>query len=326
MNFLVLLTTLPEADKRAYYEGIRDGFPTETVELASAIPEADKHLGRTEVLITFGPHLGAHADSVVRKATPLKWIQALGTGVDNIVDLPSLKPEVLVTNVHGLHGVPMTEAALLSMLALARDFPRLFRFQQQRRWERFPPRLLAGKTVGIFGIGAIAASLGPACKALGMRVIGISSAKREVAGFDRVYAREELREAVRELDFFVLLTPYTAETRNIVDAGIFAAMKPTCHLVNLARGGIVDEAALIAALREKRIAGAALDVFSEEPLPPDSPFWAMENVIISPHLGGFNSDYVSQTLPMVKENIRRFLAGDFANMLCIVRKGAFDGR
>jgi D-2-hydroxyacid dehydrogenase (NADP+) len=326
VNFLVLLTTLPEADKRAYYDGIRDAFPTESVDLASTIPEADQYLGRSEILITFGPHMGAHADGVVRKAANLKWIQALGTGVDNIVDLPSLKPEVLVTNVHGLHGVPMTEAALLSMLALARDFPRLFRYQQERRWERFPPRLLAGKTVGIFGIGAIAASLAPACKALGMRVIGISSVKREVAGFDRVYARDALREAVRELDFFILLTPYTAQTRNIVDAQIFAAMKPGCHLVNLARGGIVDEAALIAALRQKRIAGAALDVFSEEPLSPESPFWAMENVIISPHLGGFNSDYVSQTLPIVTENIRRFLAGDFDNMLCVVRKGACHGR
>jgi D-2-hydroxyacid dehydrogenase (NADP+) len=236
--------------------------------------------------------------------------------------VPSLRPETMVTNMHGMHGVPMTEAALLAMLSLSRNAPLLFRNQVLRRWERFPPNLLYGRTAGIFGVGAIATMLAPQLKSLGMRVIGISSGKRPVAGFDRIYGREELVVAVREVDFLILLTPYSAETHNLVDAKVLAAMKPTSFLINLARGGVVDEGALLDALRAGRIAGAALDVFAAEPLPEDHPFWAMENVIVSPHLGGFNDSYVAQTLPVLLENIRRFVAGEFDAMLNIVRRGA----
>jgi phosphoglycerate dehydrogenase-like enzyme len=185
--------------------------------------------------------------------------------------------------------------------------------------------LLYGKTVGILGIGAIAEVLGPVCKALGMVVVGISSAARQVPGFDRMNHRDELARIIGDFDHFVILTPLTAETQNIVDVKMLAAMKPTAFLINLARGGIVDEAALIAALRNKQIAGAAIDVFLQEPLPPDHPFWAMDNVILSPHIGAFNADYIEQVLPFVKENMTRFLARDFDHMVNVVRKGAPHG-
>jgi D-2-hydroxyacid dehydrogenase (NADP+) len=219
----------------------------------------------------------------------------------------------------------MTEAALLAMLALAREVPRMLRNQNKHHWERYGSRLLYGKTVGILGIGAIAEALGPVCKAFGMQVVGISSAKRQVPGFDRMHHRDELARVIGEFDHFVILTPLTAETRNIVDARMLAAMKKSAFLINLARGGIVDEDALIAALRDRQIAGAALDVFEREPLPPDHPFWAMDNVILSPHIGAFNADYIEQVLPFVKENMARFLAGDVDRMLNVVRKGVGHG-
>src|SRR5262249_4899231 len=167
------------------------------------------------------------SEEVLRPAANLKWIQTLGTGVDNLIDLPSLRKDVVVTNVHGIHGAPVSEAALASMFALGRDLPRFVRNQDQRHWGRWPARLVDRKAVGIFGLGAIAEALAPKCKALGMRVVGISGAPRAVAGFDHVYARADLKKAVAELDYFVLLTPLTPATRGIVDADILSAMKPT---------------------------------------------------------------------------------------------------
>jgi phosphoglycerate dehydrogenase-like enzyme len=322
---LIYLTMLPAAECKRCFEFVRAEFPTLDVALAEKLAEVDPYIGDAEILITFGAHLGLDADGILGRGKQLKWVMALGTGVDHITDVPTLQPEAMVTNMHGMHGVPMTEAALQLMLSLAREMPRMLRNQQQSHWERYGSRLLYGKTVGIFGIGAIAAVLGPVCKAFGMKVIGISSAKRDLAGFDRMVHRDELAQVIGELDHFVILTPLTDETRNIVDAKLLAAMKSTAFLINLARGGIVDEAALIEALKARRIGGAAIDVFVKEPLPADHPFWKMDNVILSPHIGAFNADYISQVLPFVKANLTHYLAGARDRMLNVVRKGAADG-
>ncbi len=137
-------------------------------------------------------------------------------------------------------------------------------------------------------------------------------------GFDRVHPSAELAGLAGEFDFFVLLTPLTERTRNCIDAEVFAAMKPTSFFINLARGGVVDEAALLEALRGGRIAGAALDVFNEEPLPADHPFWAMDNVIITTHQGGFCDVYIDHAWPTVETNMRCFLAGDIGGMINVV--------
>jgi phosphoglycerate dehydrogenase-like enzyme len=194
------------------------------------------------------------------------------------------------------------------------------RNQDRHVWERWPARLLDGKKLGILGVGVIAEALAPKCKALGMTVIGISSLPRTVPGFDRVYGRDELVSAVRDLDYLVALTPYSPTTRHIVNAAVFLAMKSTSYFINLARGGVVDEDALINALEKGLLAGAALDVFNREPLPGDHPFWAMKNVIVTPHLGGFYDGYADRALPVVEENLRRFLAGDTMKMINVVRR------
>ena len=311
MAQVLVLLAMPEDVRMRYRDGIKARFPELTVNVVDHHSKVDPYIESADILMTFGPMM---SEQVLEKAANLKWIQALGTGVDGIVDRLALGPDVLVTNLRGVHGAPVSEAAFLSMLALSRQLPRSVRNQAAHRWERFPARLLKDKTVGIFGIGVIAEELAPKCKAFGMTVVGITSAPRAVPGFDIVHPRDRLVEAVRDLDYLVLLTPYTAETRNSVDAEVLAAMKPGAYLVNLARGGVVDEAALIEALKAKRIAGAALDVFTQEPLPPDHPFWTMDEVIVTTHQGGFCDVYVDFAMPVIEENLRKYLAGDVSGM------------
>jgi phosphoglycerate dehydrogenase-like enzyme len=317
MTELLIILTFPERVAAQYLEPLRATFPELTVNLVDHHSKIGPYIGTADVLLTFGPMIN---DDVVRPAKNLKWFQALGSGVDNIVDLPSLAPDVVVTNLHGIQGTPVSEAALMAMLALSRGFPRVIRNQVQHRWDRFPARLLDGKTAGILGVGVIAEALAPKLKVMGMTVVGITGTPRPAAGFDRMHHRDEMVEVVCGLDHFILLAPYTPATRGIVGAEVLAAMKPDSYLINLARGGVVDEAALLATLQQGKIAGAALDVFGEEPLPGDHPFWALENVILTPHLGGFCDVYVDHALPVVTENMRRFLAGDAANMINIVKR------
>ena len=153
-----------------------------------------------------------------------------------------------------------------------------------------------------------------------MTVVGFSSTKREVPGFDRMYLRGDLLAVAGELDFFVLLVPYAAATHRLIGAREFAAMKPSSYFVNLARGGIVDEDALMEALESGRIAGAALDVFQTEPLPPDHPLWGTRNVIISAHTGGFCDVYAERALPTIEHNMACFLRGDIDHMVNVVRR------
>jgi phosphoglycerate dehydrogenase-like enzyme len=306
---------LPEPVRSQYRDRLRRRFPEITIELVDHHSKTGPYIAAADALITFAPMLSSQ---VLESAKRLKWIQALGTGVDNLIDQAALRKDVIVTNVRGIHGAPVSEAALAAMLALARGLPRAIRAQDERQWRRFPAQLLHDKTVGIFGMGQIAEALGPKCKAFGMRVVGVTSAPRNIAGFDRMHRREELAQVVGDFDFLVLLTPLTAATRNSIDTQIFAAMKPTSYLINLARGGVVDEPALIEALNDKRLAGAALDVFSQEPLPVDHPFWSMPNVIITTHQGGFCDVYIDYALPTVETNMACFLNGDFNGMINVV--------
>ena len=315
MPNLLILLTLPEPVRNQYRNHLKARFPELSIAIVDHHSKVGPHIATADALLTFAPML---SPKVLESAASLKWVQALGTGTDNLTDQPTLRKDIVVTNIHGIHGPPVSEAALGTMLALARDLPRAIRAQDERQWRRFPAQLLHNKTVGIFGIGVIAEALAPKCKAFGMRVVGVTSAPRPVAGFDAVHATDRLAAVAGELDFLVLLTPLTEKTRNSVGATIFAAMKPTGFLINLARGGVVDEQALIEALKAKQIAGAALDVFTQEPLPPDHPFWAMHNVIITTHQGGFCDVYVDYALPTVEANMQKFLAGDIGSMINVV--------
>ena len=297
-------------------------FPQLTINVVGHHNDVGPYIADTEILLCFSPPM---ADHVVRDAPKLKWIQALGTGVDNIVDLPSLGPEVIVTNIRGIHGAPVSEATIAYMLSLARDLPRSAHAQDRNAWERWPSQLLAGKTVGILGVGLIAEYLAPICKTLGMTVIGISGSPRETKGFDRMVHRNDLMKVAPELDYLVALAPLAPETRGIIGEKLLAAMKKTAYLVNVARGGVVDEPALIKALDGGQIAGAALDVFSQEPLRADNPIWRAKNVTIFSHLGGYSQGYEDRAMPTIAGNMEKYLAGNLKSMTNIVRKPASWG-
>ncbi|MEP7031605.1 MAG: D-2-hydroxyacid dehydrogenase [Pseudolabrys sp.] len=323
MPNLLILTEVQEAMKARYKAMLLERFPQLTVNVVGHHNDVGPYIADTEILLCFSPPM---ADHVVAEAPKLKWIQALGTGVDNIVDLPSLGKEVIVTNVRGIHGAPVSEATIAYMLSLARDMPRSVHAQERSTWERWPSQLLSGKTVGILGVGLIAEYLAPICKQFGMTVVGISGKPRATPGFDRMVSRANLIKTVPEFDFLVALAPLTPETRGIVGAKLLAAMKPTAYLINVARGGVVDEQALIAALAMGQIAGAALDVFSQEPLPSDSPLWKTKGITLFPHLGGYSEGYEDRAMPTIAGNMQKFLNNDLKSMINIVRKPASWGK
>jgi phosphoglycerate dehydrogenase-like enzyme len=321
MPRLLILLTLPPDVTEQYRARLAAQFPEIGIDVARTPDKAAPALAQADMLLTFGQMM-KNLKLDLASAAKLRWVQALGTGLDGITDQPALKKEVTVTSLHGVHGAPVSEAALASMLALSRDLPGFVRAQDEHQWKRWPAKLLQGKTVGILGIGVIAEALAPKCKAMGMTVVGITSSPRKVAGFDRVHPMGELLKVLPELDHLVLLTPYSAATHHMIDAKVFAAMKPTAYLVNVARGGVVDEDAMIEALRAKKFAGAALDVFSQEPLPPDHPLWTFKNVIITTHQGGFCDTYPDLALPIIEHNMRCFLKGDLKAMMNVARPAA----
>jgi phosphoglycerate dehydrogenase-like enzyme len=214
----------------------------------------------------------------------------------------------------------MSEMALLFMLALNRNLPQFIRNQDKRVWERWPTKLLYQKKVGILGIGAIGEEIARKCKVFGMTVFGIDVVRRKVDAVDYFYGPEDLLSAVREVDYFIIVVPNIPQTKKMVGADILSAMKPSAFLINIGRGEVVDEEALIRHLESGRIAGAALDAFWAEPLPEDHPFWGMKNVILTPHVGGMSEFCVNQVLAIFEENLRRFLKGEKRNLINFIER------
>ena len=242
----------------------------------------------------------------------LKWIQTMSAGVDR---LPGeiLKTHVRIATARGLHRTPMGEVVLEMMLMFVKDAPSCLLMKQAREWRRFRPKLLRGQTVGILGLGAIGGEIARLCKAFGMKVIGVRRSggpETSVQDVDRVYPRDRLPELLAESDFVVLALPLTKETKSMIGEKELRGMKLGAYLINVARGAIVDEGALLRALEEKWIAGAGLDVFIQEPLPPESKFYELPNVIFSPHISGDMPDYELRATEVFCENLRRYLAGE----------------
>lgn len=297
-----------------YCDGFRSAFPELEFNGATTSVEANDYLANVEIICAkTTPRI--FNDALLRQATRLEWIQAFTTGTDAVKHLAALRREVILTSMRGIHGPQMAEMAMMLMMAMARDFPRHIRNQQAHLWTKHEQRQLCGKTVAILGIGVSGEALAIRAKAFDMHVIGITGTPRDLPGFDRVLPRDRLIEAAAEADFLCLLLPWTPENDKIIDARVFNAMKPGACLVNIARGGVCDEQALLDALRSGRIAGAALDVFYPEPLDPSHPFWDMDNVIITPHTAGDSDNYHVRALEVTIENMRKYLAGRTGEML-----------
>jgi len=245
--------------------------------------------------------------AVYGAATRLRWLQAMGAGVDWVL-VPELPRGVVVTRVPGVFGPWMAEYVLGWCAFVTQRVETYRAAQRERRWiETVLPGRLRGSTLAIVGLGDIGRTIARQARALGVRVLGVSRAGAPVSGVDRVYRARELRRALAAADWVVLTVPLTPATRHLIGAAELAAMRPTAWLLNIARGPIVDDAALIDALRRRAIAGAILDVFATEPLPADHPLWGLANVVVTPHIAGPSTP--DEMAPVFNDNLARFLAG-----------------
>lgn len=250
----------------------------------------------------------------------VRWLQQWGAGADWLMEHPDLaRKDFALTNVSGIHAVPISEQILAYLLAFARNLPRSVRSQTARRWWRGADRPetspdqfeLAGKTMLLLGVGAIGARTAKLAKAMAMRVVGVRRNADKTAEFiDEMVPLDDLHSALPDADFVVLTLPLTNNTHHLIGEAEFRAMKESAILINIGRGGLVDEEALVQALQEGWIAGAGLDVFETEPLPESSPLWEMENVIITPHMAGDTPHYDERALAIFLDNLRRYRAGE----------------
>jgi len=307
---------IADSEAEAYIEELAPRFPG--AEFHAAVTEAQigPHAARMEVLIT----IWRVADDLLKQAVNLRWIQVMGAGVNHLFERPSLGKEVIITSCRGIHGPQMAEMAFLMMLALNRKFPAVVRNQDAELWERWPGELLWEKTAGILGMGVIGEAVADRCRAFGMTVWGIDIFPRPIASVAAFHHPETLTEIAGSLDYLILTAPATPETYHIVGEKLLARMKPTAYLINIARGELVDEAALRQALETGKIAGAALDALPVEPLPAGHPLWKTKNVIITPHVGGMSDIYRRQIMPIIAENLQRFLRGERRDLLNFIER------
>ena len=256
----------------------------------------------------------ALSKEAIARATRLRWLHCSGHAVGHFPLAELAARGVVVTNSRGIQSVPIAEHVMACLLALARRLPQTLRDQQDRMWRpnvltgEASPWLIAERTIGIIGVGSIGEAIAVRAKAFGMRVVGMrrNPARGVPAGFDEVVGAAGRDRLLGESDVIVIAAPLTPETNRLLDAASIATMKPGAILINVARGQLVDEAALAEALESGRLGGAALDVFTTEPLPPDSPFWALPNVVVTPHNSGFRTGHFDAVIDLFAENLKRF--------------------
>jgi D-2-hydroxyacid dehydrogenase (NADP+) len=300
-----------------YRDRLHHAFPALQFTLFHSAKEVTGDLSGVDVMLMFGIEV---RDFMLAGAPQLKWIQSLATGVDHFLRCPSLKPNVLITSGRGIHGPPMREQVVYMMMAISRDAVRAVGDQKAHFWERRLWSTLHGKTAAIAGTGIVGAAIAELLKALGMHVIGVTRTPRPAAGFDEMMPTDRLADAARRADYLINMLPASDDNIGLFDAKIFSSMRPSAYYISAGRGQTVDEAALLAVLRERRIAGAALEVFQTEPLPADSPFWDLPNVFITPHIGGYVVEYEDFIMPLIVDNMRLFLAGRQGEMRNIVAR------
>jgi glyoxylate/hydroxypyruvate reductase A len=297
-----ILTYHPDAaEARAYADLI--GLPRRSiaVHVASTPDAAAALIGDADILYAWN-----FPSALLGRAPKLRWIQVMGAGVERVL-VPELGRRVIVTRAAGIFGPWMAEYTLGWCLWITQRIERFRAQQRERRWDPIDPLPLRGATLCVVGLGDIGRAIARSAQHLGMRVIGVSRSGRRVPEAERIYPTRAMRIALGRADFAVVTVPLQPETRGLIGAGELAAMKPSAWLLNIARGPVVEEHALLDALRGRRIGGAVLDVFDEEPLPGDHPLWQLDNVAITPHISGPSTP--AEIAPLFNDNLRRYLRG-----------------
>ena len=289
------------AEAHAYARLVKAPGRTIRVDVCSTAEEAAAPIAEAEILYAwkFPPHLLANASR-------LRWIQAMGAGVESFL-APDLPARVIVTRATGMFGAWMAEYTLGWCAWVTQRMEPVREAQRQRLWLPFVPDALHGRTLTIIGLGDIGRAIARAGTALGMRVIGVSRSGKKERGVAAVFRPSAIASALRQADFVVIVLPLSGETRGLIGEAELRAMKPSGWLVNIGRGAVINEAALVRALGAGQIAGAILDVFETEPLPPGHPLWTLPNVVITPHIAG--PSVPAEIAPVFNDNLRRYLAG-----------------
>ena len=285
-------------------ERVRDAYPdlevvvqAERGRLGEVLPGAQAMVGR------------GLTPELLAAASDLRWLQITGAGVENLLFPALVESSVLVTNFSGVHAPNMAEHLVAMMLAFARGLPEIMRFQVRHEWHHAERGTfeLGGQTLGVLGLGDIGNALAWRANALGMRVVGLKRRSTDLPrGVERIYLPDELPALLAESDHVASALPLTPRTRHLLGVAEFAAMRPSAYVYNVGRGAVIDQAALVDALRAGRIAGAGLDVTDPEPLPADSPLWDMPNVLITSHTSGGSPRYWERGIEILLENIGRY--------------------
>jgi phosphoglycerate dehydrogenase-like enzyme len=288
---------------------VQAAAPNMRVVVATERAEIERVLGEVEIAAGWFPH------DLLPQARRLRWLQEWGAGVDWLLRQPeAAELDFTLTNASGVHAIPISEQIIGYLLAFARQLPQAIRAQERRAWKS-PGRKqlfeLAGKTMLLIGVGAIGARTAAIAAALGMHVLGIRrNPDGQLPGVEAMYGPDRLHDLLPEADCVVLTVPLSRETQGMIGERELRAMKPTCYLINIGRGGTIDESALVRALSEGWIAGAGLDVFEQEPLPETSPLWQLDNVIVTAHYAGMTPEYDERALAIFLDNLGRYRAGE----------------
>jgi phosphoglycerate dehydrogenase-like enzyme len=294
-------------------ERLRQHFPALQFALLRDFDRYKDELKDTDVLLSWQLRPDQFAE-----ATRLRWIHSPAAAVHQLIFPELVRSPVVITNSSSVHGAPVAEHALAMMLAMARAIPGCVRYQLRKQWsqqELWSSRSglseLRGSTVLIVGLGHIGSYLARLLKALGAHVIGIREhPEKGPAGCDEVFGPDGFDEVIPRANYVVLAAPVTPKTEALINMERLQRMRPGARLINVGRGSLIDEPALVEAVQRGTIAGAALDVFEEEPLPAESPLWELESVLISPHLGSATAPMWERQLDLFEENLRRFMAGE----------------
>ncbi|MFN6570299.1 D-2-hydroxyacid dehydrogenase [Dendronalium sp. ChiSLP03b] len=247
---------------------------------------------------------------VLESAPELRWHHAPNAGVNHIITPKYIERNLILTNGAGVHAIPIAEFVIAYMLSYAKQLPRLHQQQTQHRWQKgLPIQELLDKTLLIIGAGGIGQEIASRAKAFGMRIFGSRRHPQPLSNFDKVVGADEWKALLGEADYVVIATPLTWDTKGMIDAEVLRLMRPNAYLINIARGAIVDEFALIKALRDGEIAGAALDTVFAEPLPSESPLWSLPNVFITPHCSGNSPRVKERSLALFLDNFTRYRQG-----------------
>jgi|HigsolmetaAR203D_1030402.scaffolds.fasta_scaffold06295_2 phosphoglycerate dehydrogenase-like enzyme len=304
MRTVVFVQQVPER----YLEKIRQTIPDWRVVNLGDQEEWGPILSEAEIICGWRPEA---AEACLRPASRVKWVQAWGAGVDKMPLNALHRAGIAVTTASGVHPNPVSETVFAMMLAFSRKLHVSVRNQMRKLWQVSGDLgEIHNKTIGIVGVGAIGAEIARLAKAFGMRVLGVRLSGKPADHVDRMFDLGGLATVLKESDFVVASMPLTDRTRHMFSREQFKEMKDTAYFINVSRGATVDTEALVAALRNKEIAGAGLDVFEQEPLPPDHPLWEMDNVIITPHNGGVTDRYHDRATEIFLQNLQSYLQGE----------------